>query len=199
MNSNGLLFPHDELNGNEVMIDYLEDNRRRLKRALEDIDDHALRWQPDPRSNSIGVTMLHMGRLMDVFITQLVQDKPASEECWFKQGWVQRTGYDPRGLGLGGWGTVNEYTMEEVAALPSLTKAELLSYLDEVYDVFIEYTSTTSMSELSRAAPGLGGKYTRYQVLSMGLMDNVRHLGEIYTLKALRERGYSNDKLTSDA
>jgi hypothetical protein len=193
MKSNGLFFPHDELNGNAVMIDYLEDNRRRLKRALVDMDDRALCWQPDPQGNSIAVTLLHMGRLLDVFLAQVIEDKPADGECWFQHGWADRTGYDPRGIGLEGWGTVNEYTLEEVAALPHLTTAELLGYLDEVYDRVKGFINEVSMSELSQAAPGLRGEYTKYQVLSMGLMDNVRHLGEIYTLKALRERGYSND------
>jgi hypothetical protein len=44
------------------------------------------------------------------------------------------------------------------------------------------------MEDLAQAAPGFGGRYTKYQVLSMALMDQVRHLGEIYVLKAARER-----------
>ena len=47
---------------------------------------------------------------------------------------------------------------------------------------------TTSSRGLAQAAPGFGGRYTKYQVLSMALMDQVRHLGEIYVLKAARER-----------
>jgi len=39
MQLNQLLHPHDELSGTEVMIDYLDDNLRRVKRYLKDIDE----------------------------------------------------------------------------------------------------------------------------------------------------------------
>ena len=44
------------------------------------------------------------------------------------------------------------------------------------------------MAELAEPAPGFDERYTKYQVLSMALLDNVRHLGEVRTLKAMRER-----------
>lgn len=89
----------------------------------------------------------------------------------------------------GGWGSVNGYTAEQVAAIPRLTKEQLLGHLDEVYDSMRAFIEATPMRDLTEPAPGLGGHYTKFQVLSMVLIDNVRHLGEIYTLQALWERG----------
>ncbi len=50
------------------------------------------------------------------------------------------------------------------------------------------------MAELAEPAPGFDGHYTKYQVLSMALLDNVRHLGEVRTLKAMWERSCARDK-----
>jgi len=188
MKQQTLLFPHGELSGSEVMVTILEDNRRRLKRAVGGLDDDALYWQPDPQSNSIGVTLWHMGRLLDVFLTQLVKGEPAENEQWFSQGWAERTGYDPRGIGRSGWGSLNDYTAAEVAQIPRLAVGQLLEHLDQVYDGVRTFIESTTMKDLTAAAPSFEGQFTKYQVLSMALLDNVRHLGEIYLLKSLRER-----------
>ena len=73
MKESRLLFAHDALNANEVMIDYLDDTRRRLKRNMSEVDLEGLHWTPDPGANGIAVTMWHMGRLFDLFLTQQVQ------------------------------------------------------------------------------------------------------------------------------
>lgn len=188
MKQSGILFEHGVLNGNEVMIDYLDDNVRRLKRAMERISHTCLHWTPGPGANSISVTVWHMGRLLDVFLTQQVKGESPENESWFRCGWAQRTGYDPRGLGRDGWGSVNGYTPEEVAAIPRFTKEQVLGYLDDVCDALRTYVRNTPMADLTGAAPGFEGHYTKYQVASMALLDNVRHLGEIYALKAMWDR-----------
>jgi len=191
MKPDGILFEHGVLNANEVMIDYLDDNQRRLKRAMAEIGDTCLHWTPDPGANSIAVTVWHMGRLLDVFLTRQVKGKAAKNECWIRHGWAQQTGYDPRGLGRDGWGSVNGYTREEIAAIPHFTQEQLLGYLDEVYDAARTYIQNTPMAALKEVAPGFEGHYTKYQVLSMALLDNVRHLGEVFALKAMWERASS--------
>ena len=188
MKKSNLLFAHGELSANEVMIDYLDDTQRRLKRNMAGVDHDALHWAPDPGANSIAVTLWHMGRLFDLFLTQQVKGEPSGRECWIHNGWAAETNYDPRGLGRDGWGSVNGYTLDEVASIPRFTKDQLLSYLDEVYEAVRSYVRATSMAELAEPTPGFDERYTKYQVLSMALLDNVRHLGEVRTLKAMRER-----------
>ena len=173
---------------NDVLIDLLDDNRRRLARTLDHLDPTALHWRPDPWTNSIALTVWHMGRLMDVFLTQMVRGAPAEEESWFRDGWTERTHYNPRGIGRDGWGSLNDYTQEEVDRVPRLTAEESLGYLDDVYGAVRAYLAETSSSDLQRPAPGFGGRFTRYQCVQMALMDNVRHLGEIMALKARWER-----------
>lgn len=176
------------LNANDVLIDFLEDNRRRLKRLFGALSDDCLTWQPEVGANSIAVTVWHMARILDVFLTRQVRGAPPEEECWFQQGWEITTGYDPRGLGQNGWGMLTGYTAEEAAALPQLSREQLLGYLDQVYDRTREYVAATPIETLLTPAAGFEGKYTKYQCIQMALMDNVRHLGEIFAIKASWER-----------
>jgi hypothetical protein len=184
------------MSGNDVIVDLLEDNRRRLHRFMEQVDDGCLYWTPDPGANSIGVTVWHMGRLMDVFLTRQARGEPAENECWNRDGWAQRTGYDPRGIGRDGWGTVNGYSRQEVAAIPRFGKAELLAYFDDVHDRVTAYVAQTPMVELQTPGTGFEGRFSQYQCIQMALMDNARHLGESYALKAMWERQAEQTKPT---
>lgn len=173
---------------NDVLIDILEDNRRRVKRTVNALDDAGLHWSTDGEANSIAVTLWHMGRLLDVFFVRLAHGKPATEECWIRNGWAERTGYNPHGIGRDGWGSVNGYTQDDVAAIPHLTAEQLLTYLDEVYDTVKGYFATASIATMQEKAPGFEGKFSIYQCIQMALMDNIRHLGEITTIKSMWER-----------
>ena len=185
---NKLLHPHDELTGNEVMIDYLDDNLRRLQRNLAGITDACLHWQVDAESNSIAVILWHMGRLLDVFFTQHALGLTSDQERWIAGGWADKTDYDPRGLGRDGWGSVNEYTLEEVTAMPKFDLQLLLDFIADVYDTVRVYIVSTPMKNLAAPAPGFDGQFTQYQVISMALADNIRHLGEIRLIRSLWER-----------
>ena len=176
------------MNANDVLIDLLEDNRRRLLRLVSSLSDDCLLWKPEPQANSIALTLWHMARILDVFLTRQAKGDPPAEECWFRHGWAVQTGYDPRGLGLDGWGMLTGYTQAEVQSIPQLTRDQLLGYLGQVYDTVKAYLETTPEATLLTPAPGFEGRYTRYQCLQMSLMDNVRHLGEVYAIKARWDR-----------
>jgi hypothetical protein len=176
------------MNANDVLIDLLEDNRRRLQRAFGAMIDDCLVWQPEADANSIAITVWHMARMMDVFLTQQARGNLPEEECWFQQGWAAQTGYNPRGVGQNGWGMLTGYTQEEVAAIPPLSREQVLGYLDQVYDGVKEYLAGTPIEKLLTPGAGFDGKYTQYQCIQMALMDNVRHLGEIFAIKARWER-----------
>jgi hypothetical protein len=172
------------MNANDVLIDVLEDNRRRLKRRLSKMSDECVFWKPDADANSIVITIWHMARILDVFLTQQARGDPPGEECWFQHGWADRTGYDPRGIGQNGWGMLTGYTQQEVAAMPQLTREQVLEYLDQVYDAVNEYLANISAQELQTPGAGFDGRYTNYQCIQMALLDNVRHLGEIFAIEA---------------
>lgn len=176
------------MNANEVLIDLLEDNRRRLHRLFAAISDDCVFWKPEPGANNIAVTVWHMARMFDVFLTQQALGGLAEEECWHRHAWAEQTGYDPQGIGLNGWGMLTGYTQAEAAALPQLSREQMLRYLDEVYDTVKAYLASTPVEKLQTPAAGFDGKYTKYQCIQMPLLDNVRHLGEIYAIKSGWER-----------
>ncbi len=178
----------NSMNANEVLIDLLEDNRRRLKRACGSMSDECISWKPEAEANNILVTVWHMGRILDVFLTRQAMGQAAEEECWFRLGWAKRTGYDPRGTGLNGWGMLTGYTQEETVPLPRLNRFQVLGYLDDVYDAVSEFLKNTSIDMLFSPGTGFEGRYSHYQCIQMALMDNIRHLGEIYAIKASYDR-----------
>jgi hypothetical protein len=184
------------MNANEVLIDIMEDNRRRLLRMCEHTDDDCLTWLPAPGANTIVITIWHMGRILDVYLTLQARGLGPLMECWFRHGWSRQTGYDPRGRGLNGWGMLTGYSQEEVQAIPPLTCLQSLGYMNDVYDAVKEYLVVTPLQTLLLNAPGFEGKYTRYQCIQMALLDNVRHLGEIFSIRTAWERQASKGKDT---
>ena len=61
------------MNANDVLIGFLEDNGRRLHRVFNRMNDECVYWQPDMETNSIAITVWHMARIFDVFLTQQVK------------------------------------------------------------------------------------------------------------------------------
>ncbi len=175
------------MNANEVLIDLLEDNRRRLKRAINAWSDDCLSWKPEPEANNMIITLWHMGRILDVFLNRQARGCPV-EEIWFQSGWAERTGYDPRGRGQNGWGMLTGYSQKDVAEMPTFSREQVVSYLDEVYDYVKSFITQTGPEVLFQKGTGFEGKYSQYQCIQMALMDNVRHLGEIFAIKASWDR-----------
>jgi len=185
------------MNANDVLIDLLEDNRRRLYRGLNEMSDVLLTWQFEAGANNIIVTMWHMARILDVFLILQAEGHASEEECWFRRGWAERTGYDPRGIGQNGWGMLSGYSQDEVMAMPSLTREQAISYLNDVYDTVKEYLANTPIEKLEMPGIGFEGKYSQYQCIQMALLDNIRHLGEIFAIQSSwKRRRRHNGKVT---
>lgn len=144
------------------MIDLLEDNRRRLRRGLDRMSGKCVQWEPEPDANNVLVTIWHMARMLDVFLTQNAKGYPPEDECWFRLGWAQQTGYDPRGLGQNGQGMLTGYTREEVAAMPPMSREQVLGYLNNVYDEVKVYLAGMPEEELLTHGAGFEGKYSKY-------------------------------------
>lgn len=175
------------MNANEVLIDVLEDNRRRIRRALETMSDECLAWNPETEANNILITLWHMGRILDVFLNRQARGCP-EEEIWIQQGWIEQTDYNPAGRGQNGWGMLTGYTQAELKEMPQFMRAQVFTYLYEVYDNVRDFLIQTSEERLFSPAAGFEGKYTQYQCIQMALLDNVRHLGEIFAIKSSWDR-----------
>lgn len=172
----------------EMLADLVATLANCIRKEVTGLSVPELMWRPDAEGNSIGVTVWHCSRGLDVLKVRFLEQRQASAEQWYTQGWAQKTGYDPRGIGTGGLGILSGYTQEEVAAIPELTAEELLAYLDQVSGALRQYLPSLPEEKLTQPTMFLGERLTVYQVIKEILLGCVGHLGEIEALKALQIR-----------
>lgn len=174
----------------EVLLDLFATYAAGVRRTISGMSHAALTWQPDAEANNISVTVWHMSRALDLLKVRLLENRPALEELWFTSQWVQRTGYDPRGLGWSGFGNLTGYTTAEVAAVPLLSADDLLLYFDQTVGALITYLRAMPHSDLYQPAVGWpqSPQPVAYEVLKSFLMDGIGHVGEIRAIKAMWDR-----------
>jgi hypothetical protein len=179
----------DPVNDIELLAELIDELARDLRPEIQALTVQELAWQPGPESNSIGVTLWHIARGLDLLATRVLQGKPAEEELWHTRGWREKTGYDPRGVGYGGWGVLTGYTWEDVQAIPQLAAEELLTYLDEVCTVVTAQIRTlTSETARQPAATLMDGRLSYYRWIKEFYKGFQAHVGEIMALKALMKK-----------
>jgi DinB superfamily len=162
----------------ELTAKWFEDVGVRVRERLKNLDEDALEWRADDRGNNVRETVWHMARWIDV-LTRFQSGAQPSTERWFTDGWAQRTGYDPRGIGDDGLGALTGYTFPEVLAIPRLDATELVRYLDSVIG---------PLAQRLRALPDdeAGARAVRR---ATGILQGCfGHIGEIDALLAIRER-----------
>ena len=65
------------LTANALLAEWVEQFARGVREEIEGLTPEALAWQPRERSNSIGVTVWHCARWLDVIAVQALQNQPA--------------------------------------------------------------------------------------------------------------------------
>jgi DinB superfamily len=176
------------MTGVEVLADLVAALVEGIHQAVTGLSREELTWRPDAEGNSIGVTVWHCSRGLDVLNVRFLEQQPAEAEQWHTQGWAEKTGYDPRGIGSGGLGMLSGYTQEEVAAIPVLPAAELLTYLDQVAEALRQHLRSMPEAALAQPSRVAGGRQTAYQLIKEIVLGCVGHLGEIEALKAMQTR-----------
>lgn len=179
----------------DVLIDILQHFAYVLHRTIGDLPDEAVQWQPDPEGNNIAVTVWHVCRALDLLKVKIIENQPDEDQLWYSQGWAARTGYHPAGLGIGGFGNLAGYTLEQVKEVPLLSAGESLQYFDQVYEALNGYLEKMDIEDLERPPAGWPASTgaapdSVYDVLLMFLLDNREHLGEIKAIKAMWRRKY---------
>lgn len=176
------------MNDREVLADLVASLAEGLHQAVHGLSQKELTWQPDAEGNSIGVTLWHCSRGLDVLKVRFLEQQSADAEQWHTQGWAEKIRYDPRGIGSGGLGILTGYTQAEVAAIPVLSAEELLAYLDQVSRALQQHLRSLPEGALSQPILAFGKTETAYQLIKGIVLGCVGHLGEIEALKALRAR-----------
>jgi hypothetical protein len=161
------------------MAKWFEDVGARVRQQLKNLDEDALEWRADDRGNNVRETVWHMARWIDVLTRFQGGGAQPSTERWFTDGWAQRTGYDPRGIGDDGLGVLSGYTFQEVLAIPRVSATELVRYLDSVIG---------PLAQRLRALPDDEAAARAVRRASGILQGCFAHVGEIDALLAIRER-----------
>jgi len=169
----------------ELFAELLADVVQDLRPQVEPLTQDQLDWHPRFEGNSIGVTVWHLARGMDFLATRALRGLAAEDEIWHRAGWRDRTGYDPRGVGYGGWGVLTGYTWEDVMALPRLSAAEHLEYLGAASSELDAAVRALSDEEADRPLPHFNdGKYTYRQWIKTWYKGFQAHVGEIMAIKS---------------
>jgi hypothetical protein len=182
------------MNYKDVLLDMLQNYAFSLHRTIADLPNEALQWQPDPEANNIMVTVWHVCRALDVLKVKIIENRPHQDQLWYARGWASKTGYDPAGLGIGGFGNLAGYTLDQVKEVPLLSAKELLEYFDQVYEALRGHLAGMELEALEEPPAGwpggLGSSAPEnvYVVLMMFLLDNREHLGEIKAIRAMWHR-----------
>jgi len=173
----------------DILLDLLHSYTVSVHRTIRDLPLEALRWQPDAEANNIAQTMWHVSRAFDVLAVRILDTQPPDAERWYVDGWCNRTGYDPRGLGIGGLGNLGGYTREEVAQVPILSSVDLLRYFDQVSEALKQRMMTMPAEALYLpAATWAHFQQTAYVFIRNFLMDTREHLGEVKAIHAMWDR-----------
>ena len=156
-----------------MLAEWVGDLRGALERRLARTPEAALHWRPAREMNSIGDTVWHIARWLDL-VTMWLDNSAPERQHWIADGWAERTGYDPRGTGTDGLGAISGYSFAEVEAIPKLRADQLAAYLAAVCD---------DLGPRLRAADDATA--LRYKGVVQGTFG---HLGEVAALLTLYER-----------
>lgn len=172
----------------DVVLDLYERQIAWYHRELSEMSAELWVWRPDAEANHICLTMWHLARIMDWLVNRALREGTAADEYWHRSGWAEKTGYDPTGLGWYGMGILSGYTLEEATAVPILTPAEMLTYIDESHEDLKAFLSNLPPHGMESMAPGMPEKRTIYFWCQLSLVDLIHHWGEAVAIRAMWER-----------
>jgi hypothetical protein len=169
----------------DTLVEWNRDLQEELAARLSLMEHDELRWQPHHDANSAAVTVWHVARWLDFLGTRMFTGRSKEHDLWHRDGWLDRTGYEPDGIGYLGLGTLTGYTPEEMRAVPQLAADELRGYLTSSTDALTERIRELGDGFVA-TLPGLG--LSPYQLIGSTLQGSFGHVGEIDALLALRAR-----------
>lgn len=142
--------------------------------AFADLTDAQWNWTPPGRANSIAVTLLHAYGIEDAFIQGKLLQQP---QIWEREGWAAKVGMVEIPDLSNAWAGTREVT---------LAKEAVLAYGQAVQAATEHYLTTLTAADLDlpmQMGPRMG---TIAELLSILVIHNVSHGGEIAALKGLQ-------------
>ena len=176
---------------NEFVEQCLEDYRRRVYAATEPLSEEEMRWRPDAESNSIAFLVWHTARVEDRLVNVFARGE---QEVWLRDDWSARTGIPEGDHGV-------NYTLEQVTALPVVSKEDLREYFDAVRAETLSYVRSLTDDDFDTVPEGrtpfaefeASVRYFRGRSVS-GIFRQLigeedQHLGQVAFIRGLK-RGF---------
>ena len=170
----------------EVLVEWLRDLEQETVARLDLTSEQELEFRPHPHANNADVTVWHLGRWFDVLASRRVHGALERPERWYRDGWADRTAYDPQGIGFLGLGTLTGYSVEEMLAVPAFGAEALRSYFQGTIDDIVDVIGSMATQELHQ--PGPAGLPSVYQAVGSTIQGSFGHVGEIDCLVSLFHR-----------
>ena len=177
----------------EFIEQCLEDYRRRVYATTAPLSEEEMHWRPDAESNSIAFTVWHTARVEDRLINVWAR---GADEVWVRDGWSERTGIPEGDHGV-------NYTLEQVAALPPITKEQLQEYFDAVREETLPYLRSLTDDDFDVVPddrtpfPEFPATVRYFRGRSIGgifrqlVGEEDQHLGQVSFIRGLK-RGFGN-------
>jgi uncharacterized damage-inducible protein DinB len=175
----------------EFVEQCLEDYRRRVYAATAPLTEEEMHWRPNAESNSIAFLIWHTARVEDRLVNVFAR---GAEEVWKRDGWSVRTGIPEGDHGV-------NYSLEQVSALPPITKEDLQEYFDAVREETLPYLRSLSDDDFDVAPedrtpfPEFPSTVRYFSGRSVGgifrqlVGEEDQHLGQVSFIRGLK-RGF---------
>ena len=176
---------------NEFIEQCLEDYRRRVYAATMPLSEDEMHWRLDAESNSIAFLIWHTARVEDRLINVFAR---GADEVWTRDGWSAKTGIPEGDHGV-------NYTLEQVAALPAITKEQLKEYFDAVREETLPYLRSLDDDDFDTVPedrtpfPEFAASVRYFSGRSVGgifrqlIGEEDQHLGQVSFIRGLK-RGF---------
>ena len=176
---------------NEFIEQCLEDYRRRVYAATAPLSEEEMHWRPDAESNSIAFIIWHTARVEDRLVNVFAR---GVEEVWLRDDWSAKTNIPQGDHGV-------NYTLEQVAALPPITKEQLQTYFDAVREETLPYLRSLSDDDFDAVPedrtpfPEFPATVRYFSGRSIGAIfrqlvgEGDQHLGQVSFIRGLK-RGF---------
>jgi len=161
----------------EIIRMCLDEYMEELRKALDDLTNEELRFQPAPESHHIDWTVWHMARVEDDWVTRFAQRK---DTIWQTDGWHTKFGFPERDSGFG-------YTAEQVRDLPKFDLDQMLAYYDAVRVEALRLLDSMTPEGLDECPhPERRPGYTVGKMFSHVIIEEAQHVGQVAYIRGIQ-------------
>jgi hypothetical protein len=154
----------------------MERSQVRMKRAMEDLTDDQLYWQPAEGANSIGWLVWHLSRWKDIQTARVVGEP----QVWVSEAWAGRFGMAEAAHGSGDGPA-------DVAAFRA-ERTLLIGYADAAHEAALRRVGSATAEQLSNDTPsptGGGAPGVGWSAILTNTIDYTEHTGQIAYLRGM--------------